>query len=223
MTEGHNSMTANRSPRFAPSDLVPNTTTAAAVDSKLFFWVGLMLTAPLQQVTVGGVAFSKGTETLLPPDPGDTKRRRAPVHGSIVKLDKRGFERLADRVSRTVVRVQEVGRKNEPGTGENTGQPHERALKATPIQIPTDEEVRIAQEKGRVPRLYTPHAGDVPIANLLYVEACANQQPGVMQGKIGSTMPPPLSETGLVWPGAEPEEPELEPATAAEDEDDPLS
>lgn len=177
------------------SDLVPD---IAVVESEqeLLYWVGTLPGSPVESVDVGGVNFSKVTENISRGPSGTTIR--TPVIGSIVPISARRIEKIKAGIRSTVIRFnrEDDGQHEEPGTGKNLGDPHQRPRKGFLINIPTEEELRIRQQSGFAARRYTPAKYDEPVARYLFAVPCEDQN----NPRPGQTYPKPLTETGLKWP-----------------------
>lgn len=181
------------------ADLVPNlgSHAAGALQSYLF-WVGVLPTCPVEGVALGGVMWPKINENLVTDPMRTNQKRRIPVIGSIVALDRFAFQRIRERLPRTVIRIHDLqeGQREEPGTGLNMGDVHLRPRRGQLITIPTDEEIAAAQANGRSVRRYTPRENDVPAARFLFAQLCADQK----NGSRTDSYPEPLEVTGLTWP-----------------------
>lgn len=173
---------------------------AAAVDvgtlRRFRYWVGLLPSCPVDVLDMGGINFPKRTERLYP-DPmmtGETKR--APVIGAVTWLTEENIVLLRARLPRTVIRhLSDGGQYEEPGTGINTGDPARRPRRGQVIRVPSSAEIATAREQGRAVNRYVPEADrDVPAARYMF---CVRLDEG---SPSADSPPPPLEQTGLVWP-----------------------
>jgi hypothetical protein len=104
---------------------------------------------------------------------------------------------MRDKLPRIVIRFTERRAiREEPGTGANMGDNYERPRCGHLITIPTAEENAARAKRGMPLRKYTPHPDDVPAARFMFAVLCDDQ----VNGSRGDKYPPPLEDTGLVWP-----------------------
>ena len=167
------------------------------VSKRYTYWVGITPSCPVESITLAGINFPKLNEELLP-DPmrtGNMKRR--PVIGAIVRLTQKHIERIKEQLPRTVIRFRDdKGTREEPGTGENLGDLHERPRRGEVITVPTPETIAARQRAGKALNAYVPRAGDVPAARYLFAFLCADQG----KGERLDHYPDVLETTGLGWP-----------------------
>lgn len=182
-----------------PAKLAPNLNEhRVAIETAHWYWIGLMPTCPVEAVTLGGECFPKLEERVSKDHQGETVR--VPVIGAVVRLNRSKFDRIAERLSRTIVRftANDNGEQEEPGTGKNIGEPHRRARKGFLIQIPTREEVEARRSQGMSAPVYDQRQGDEPLANHMFAVLCPNQS----MPMHGQFLPEPISKTGLEWPAS---------------------
>lgn len=184
--------------RIAGSDLVPSVDANRAVTLREHrYWIGTLPDCPREHVDIAGVNFPKVNELLVPDRTNPTKKTRIPVFGSIVHLSVGKLEQIRERLTRTVVRFTEAEVREEAGTGQNVGDPHQRPRRGHLITIPRAEDIEVARKEGRAIHLYVASADDVPVARFLFMQLCADQK----NGMHGSVYPDPLEVTGLEIPG----------------------
>lgn len=182
------------------SELVPDLGSARLRSGTLNqyrYWIGALPDCPVESVDLCGLNFPKVNENLID-DPMRTGiKKRVPVIGAIVFITAEKIRALRERLPRTVIRfLDEPEQRDEPGTGQNVGDVHKRARRGHLITIPTPEEVEARKKAGRSTRQYVPGPNDVPAANYLFAQLCADQQNGSRE----ETYPETLADTGLVWP-----------------------
>lgn len=170
---------------------------AAGVVQTATYWVGVIPSCPVESIDLGGIAFPKMNE-LLVPDPLRTNvKRRVPVIGSIVRLTHEHIQRMRERLPRTIVRLYDGGQEQEPGTGQNVGDNHVRPKRGQLITIPSQELVDARRARGKPVRLYSRQPNDVPAANYMFAVLCKDQE----RGERSEHYPDTLNITGLEWPG----------------------
>lgn len=197
-TEASPAPSKRKTLRVAPEDLVPDLSRyTASATQECWYWLGAMPECPVEFVTLAGECFPKLTEDIIRDRSGETQR--IPRIGTLAKLSSQKLERIAERLSRTVIRFTEAdeGEREEPGTGQNVGDLHRRPRKGFLITIPTNEEVKLREEKGLPVRLYEQRPGDQPAARYLFLHLCEDQT----KGGRGESYPHPISVAGLEWPG----------------------
>jgi|SRR5688572_1518529 len=181
---------------IAGSDLVPDLSIHSdAVDVGHFYWIGALPSCPVSHVTIAGECFPKIEEQVISLG-GQTKR--IPVIGAVVRLNKPKIRLMRERLRQTVIRfTSEPDLIEEPGTGKNIGDAHQRGRKGHPITIPTSEFLA-ERAKNKIPaRPYRPTKNDEPVARYLFAQLCRDQD----KGERGTTYPDVLEVTGLEWPG----------------------
>lgn len=179
-------------------DLVPRIDpNSRVVQREHFYWVGALPACPTEHVDLCGVNFPKMNENIVPDPMRTDKKARIPVIGTIVRLTEEKLKLIQARLKRTVVRFYEDrDQKDEPGTGENIGDVHQRARRGQVITIPREEDVVTAEKAGRNTRRYVPDRRDEPVARYLFMRLCENQ----VTGNRGEHYPDPLEVSGLEWP-----------------------
>jgi hypothetical protein len=187
--------------KIGGASLVPDIASrseSAGISRRYRYWVGVTPDCPRESIDLAGVNFPKINELIIP-DPGRTStKKRVPVIGSIVWLTEDKIRKMIERLPRTVVRyTSDEGAKEEPGTGQNVGDVHERPRKGHLITIPTDAEIEAKRLKGRSVRTYSPDPRrDVPAARFMFAQLCADQE----NGSRGHTYPDTLETAGIEWP-----------------------
>lgn len=171
---------------------------SVAVQRECLYWVGALPSLPTEHVDLCGVNFPKVNELLVPDPMRSDRKIRVPVIGAIARISVAKLRAIQERLQRTVVRFYDDARpvKDEPGTGENIGDVHQRPRRGQVITIPRAADIEAAEKAGRAARRYTPDPRDVPIAKFLFMELCENQETGNRR----DTYPDPLAETGLEFP-----------------------
>ncbi len=186
--------------RIAGADLLPNIPklrAAGGVAREFFYWVGVTPTCPVEHIDCAGINFPKLNEDLIDDPMRGPQRKRVPVIGAIVKLNEDKIRRMRERLPRTVLRfLSNPGQKDEPGTGQNIGDLHQRPSRGQLITIPTAEDIEWRKKSGKPTRVYTPHPADVPAARFMFAVLCTNQE----KGNRGDVYPETLETAGLVWP-----------------------
>lgn len=184
--------------RVEGSALVPNLQEhQVGVAKRYTYWVGVLPKAPIESLDVAGVSFPKMNERIIPDPANPGSKRRVPVIGALVHLTRDKLDLLAERIPNTVIRfLEEEPVKEEPGTGQNLGDLHQRARRGHLITIPSAEEVQARKERGKATQQYVPRKGDQPAARFMFAVLCKDQD----KPERGEFYPDVLEETGLIWP-----------------------
>lgn len=170
---------------------------SAAQIVSLKFWVGVLPSSPVESIDCAGVNFPKVSELLVPPADGSRYMRRIPKVGAVTILTEKHITELMERLPRLVIRFREQpSQMQEPGTGQNLGDPVVRGRRGFLITIPREEDLELARSKGRAVRPYVRQKWDEPAADYMYARVCTDQN----TGNFFDEVPKPLSETGLEWP-----------------------
>lgn len=166
-----------------------------SVDRSFWYWIGVTPSCPVEHIDIAGENFPKVNELISKDRTG--KQQRIPVIGALVKLTEGKIRKMREKLSRLVIRFRaDAGQHDEPGTGENLGDPHIRPRKGFVITIPTDEEIQ-AKTAAKLPaRRYVQQANDEPAARYMFAVLCGDQE----RGNRGDFYPEPLEVTGLDWP-----------------------
>ena len=182
-----------------PVDLTPDIAVLgerAVSTAPKYFWVGLFPECPQSVVHLAGVSFQKMTERLYD-RPGQERKQRMAQVGGIQKIDAEQMERMAEIISRTVVRffdepipvrdddVELVQTLSESGP-----------VRGHVLKAPTKQQLEEAAEYKRSVRPYRPNPHDRNVAHYLYCVPCADQT----RPAGGMHLPDPVSVTGLEWP-----------------------
>ena len=182
------------------SELVPDRDSHASslgVAHTYKYWVGVTPSCPREHVDLAGINFPKVNENLVSDPMRTGSKRRVPVIGAIVELDARKVAMMRDKLKRTVIRfLDDGGQLEEPGTGQNVGDNHQRPRRGQIITIPTAEEIELRRQRGKPTNAYRPHPNDVPAARYMFAQICEDQQ----NGSRGEYYPDTLETTGLWWP-----------------------
>jgi hypothetical protein len=182
------------------SELVPNLGDhehAHGIARSYKFWVGVTPSCPREYIDLAGINFPKVNENLVADPMRTGNKRRVPVIGSIVDLDERKIQKMREKLKRTVIRfLDDGGQAEEPGTGQNVGDNHQRPRRGQIITIPTDAEVEERRRRGKPTQEYRPHPNDVPAARYMFAQLCDDQT----KGSRGEYYPDTLETTGIWWP-----------------------
>ena len=193
--------TQPRHTRIDGADLVPDTSSPGAhgVLRQYKYWVGVTPSCPVEHIDCAGINFPKVNENIVPDPLRTSQKKRVPVIGAIVFLTEDKIRKMRERLPRTVIRfLDDAGVKEEPGTGQNVGDNHQRPRRGHLITIPTAEDVARARKTGRPSRQYIPQTSDAPAARFMFAQLCDDQE----RGSRGEFYPEPLEVTGLEWPDA---------------------
>ncbi|MEY5061865.1 MAG: hypothetical protein RIS45_1786, partial [Planctomycetota bacterium] len=120
-------------------DLVPRIDPSSiSVQRESLYWVGSLPGLPTEHVDLCGVNFPKVNEMLVPDPMRSDRKVRVPVIGAIARISVAKLRAIQERLQRTVVRFYDDVRpvKDEPGTGENIGDVHQRPRRGQVITIP---------------------------------------------------------------------------------------
>lgn len=188
-------MTANNGLRFDPSAVVPKLRNLLEEDETRWFWVGLYPTVPIDHQVIGGVTFSKLTARLVA-DPTNAMRKvHEPVTGSVVPLTQAQLSAVVARLQRTVLRWRDVVVEKKT-SGVMLEQHLEQPPQGFVLTIPSEAQVEEQQRTGQPIMHYIQSAKDRPIADYLYLVPSSSSRPRPLHEEL----PPPISETGIVWP-----------------------
>lgn len=173
------------------ADLVPNIKPgSSAIETNRLYWVGLLLDAPVEDLSMCGVSFPKHNELLIndPRDPG--RKTRVPARGGLARLTKSHVEAIKERLRRTMIRFHD-GRPadDEIDGGVNTVEARPRR-RGTVVTIPTEADIKARREQGLPLNTYSPGKHDEPAARYVFA----------IPGKRSEFEPEPLEQTGLAWP-----------------------
>lgn len=184
--------------RVEGSALVPNLSEhQVGIAKRHTYWVGILPKTPVESMAVAGVSFPKMNERIIPDPTNPGGKRRIPVIGALVDLTRDKLDLLAERIPNTVIRfLEEAPVKEEPGTGVNLGDLHQRARRGHLITIPSAEDVETRKARGKATQQYIPREGDQPAARYMFAVLCKDQN----KPERGEFYPDVLETTGLVWP-----------------------
>lgn len=193
-------MSEQKSTKIAAETLLPDFENhpGLAIAKPVAYWLGLTTDCPANQIDCAGLHFPKVQEMIVPnpQDPG--KKVRVPVIGGLdanVTEDK--ILRLQEVLPRLVIRfLSEPAQKEQPGTGQNTGDPVVRARKGYVITIPTEQMVEDARANGKTLKPYIRLPNDEPAANYMYLQVCPDQKLPAR----GTIAPSTIGEIGIEWP-----------------------
>lgn len=164
------------------------------------YWVGVMPEAPINSIDLAGVRFPKMVEpqTEIPGQPD--KYRPVPKPGALAWFTEDAIRTLQHQLQHRVIRFHALKPQvQEPGTGENIGDPHLRGDRAHIIRVPTDEQVTMGRKSGRPVRAYEHREGDEPAAKYVYAILSHDQTLATDAGR-SDRGPISLYEMGLIWP-----------------------
>ena len=166
-----------------------------AVAEERRYWIGVIPSCPVEFIALAGESFPKINERIFPHPNRTGEMTRVPVIGALMKMTKEKLEKMQEQLPRTIIRIIEDGKKDEPGTGENIGDVFRRPRQGQLITIPSDATVKAMQKAGRPFQRYTPQKTDEPAAAYMFAVPCDDP----VDGERKETYPLPLSETGLEW------------------------
>jgi hypothetical protein len=193
-TETFSSAAPPKISKIAAASLVPDLSKFAkdgTSATEYLYWCGLDPKAPVEYVNIAGLTFPKASELIVDDPLRTSTRKRIPVIGQLERVSLQAMTRLRDLLPRTVVRFyNSKEEREEPGTGKNVGDIHQRPSRGQLITIPTAEAIA----RGVQP--YIPSKNDVPIARLIFMQLCADQ----VRGSRGEFYPDPVEVTGIDWP-----------------------
>lgn len=182
--------------RTPGSELIPDLTqNKAAVETSYLYWIGALPGLPTEGIDLAGENFPKVTEDVIKDRDGKTVR--IPRIGALVRISTDKMKRMRDRLRRTVVRfTNDPGQKEEPGTGQNLGDPYIRPRRGLIITIPTEADLKAREQRGMPARRYVQQKGDEPAARYMFAILCKNQE----TGERGDSYPDSIEVNGLDWP-----------------------
>lgn len=183
--------------KFDGRDLVPVRTAVAAASRRYWYWIGVTPSCPRESLDCAGLNFPKVNENIIDDPMRTEKKQRVAVIGALVQLTEDKIRLMRERLPRMVMRLtNDAGAKEEPGTGQNLGDNHQRPQRGHPIRIPTDAEIEQRKKEGKPTNAYVPSPNDVPAARFMFAKLCDDQ----VRGNRGDVYPDCLETTGLVWP-----------------------
>jgi hypothetical protein len=190
----------NAKPLVVPgAKLIPDLNDhSEALSEEVFFWVGMIMEAPVENLTIAGIRMSKTQERVVRSKSDPKKHDRFPVYGGICRMTRQRFNTFCETMSRTIFRFHSSEAiKEELGTGVNMGDVHVQHRRGYPIQIPSAELIASRKANGKSVRPYRASAMDEAAAYYCYAIECHNQA----KPKRGEDSPDTLDITGIVWPG----------------------
>jgi len=157
------------------------------------FWLGVTADCPRHSIDVAGLHFPAANERIVKNETTG-KQVRVPEHGTLnFTVTRQHVEALRRDLKRFVVRFRDHPAVTNDGTGENIGDPVERARRGKLIKIPTQEQIDASVKSGgRAFKPYIKQPGDRPAADYMYFI----HVPDRVRGREIRT----ISETGIVWP-----------------------
>lgn len=167
-----------------------------AVESARWYWVGALFDCPTDSLDFAGVNFPKTNEIIS--KGRDGQQQRIPVIGALVKLHKEQFDQLREQISRTVIRFVKPKPAGERLIKQDVANKKDPPRKGEAVRIPRPSEIEERRKGNFVVVHYEPSPLDEPAADYIFAQLCEDQD----RGNRGSYTPPPLSETGLLWPEA---------------------
>lgn len=182
--------TKTKTTKVDPASLAPDFENIAGelVAEEYTFWLGVTADCPRGQIDVAGLHFPRSEERIIVNEAG--KQVRVPEHGAInLTVTKYHFEELLKVLPRLIIRPSKVI--NEDGSGENTGDPIQRA-KGKLIKIPDEKMIAGVKSNGRRLKPYVKRPGDRPATEFMYFM----HAPGGKRGAEYQT----IADVGLEWP-----------------------
>ena len=193
--------------RTPGTSLVPKITPDSSTATiEHVYWCGVLPSCPVEWIDAAGINFPKVTEELLP-NPGQPgKYRRVPRIGSLVRVDVRRLKALEKALPLKVIRFLSTAEQDEEqrraeaeatanGRMKNLGDVAARPRRGYPISIPTEDDRKSGEERGRH-RPYVAKPGDEPAARYMFMVRCTDQR----NPSRGDFYPEPLEATGLEYP-----------------------
>ena len=184
-----------------PSGLAPDLSNVETIAERFKYWIGIHADCPVSGISVAGLKFSKINHHIVPSH--ETGRpMRSPVIGTIANIDRETMLRLRESLKRIVIRFSrpegvKVDMEGPLPVRDVRDASKEQELRGRLITIPTEENIRVAKEKGRPLRRYVPHPNDRPAIRWMFMQLCTDQKHGERQ----QFYPECIEKTGLVWPG----------------------
>jgi hypothetical protein len=170
-----------------------------AMSEEVFFWIGLTMECPVENITIAGIRLSKTQERVVRSKSDPKKHDRFPVYGGIARMTRSRFDQFCEVMSRTVFRFHSTDPViEEPGTGQNMGDVHTQARRGYPIQIPSAKLIAERKALGKGVRPYRASSLDEAAAYYVYARECQNQK----RPQREQDQPATLDVTGIVWPGS---------------------
>jgi hypothetical protein len=180
--------------KLSGESLMPNLDATRAVTARRYwYWIGVLPTAPTDNIQITGINFAKAEEVVTK---RGNKTHRHGVIGSLVQLDQGAILRLRERLPRTVVRVFPETTEVVSGTGMQLAEAYERKSKGQMITIPRKEDLDALRKQGLPAQPYVQHPNDQPGARYMFAQLCEDQE----RPQRGSYYPEVLEVTGLEWP-----------------------
>ena len=193
---------SKRTRTTTPEDLQPSV--AVAKQARTWpYWIGLIGTTPIHHVHIAGLAFPKCIEPLMKANTM-ASRKGPPVPGEVVELSLARLERIERKLKRKVFRPTPnhlVELRNEFDQIVMT-QPTDDT-DPVPLMVPGLKSIILPPDDmaAKDPERYKygkRMPGDVLQSEIVY---CVPMPSG--ERPRDGVIPPPLSETGLVWPELE--------------------
>ena len=215
-------MTTIKTANTAGSKLVPDLAKLQkGIIHEWWYWIGALPGCPREHLDIGSVDFPKMVERVSI-DPHSRDTRRAPLIGSIRKMNAAQLKKIEEDLPNCVIRFDltleedaasrvknaakcdddspaqmQYGDQGGPGSGLEVLDMVRR--KGFPIRIPTDKAVADAKKAGGYLKMYSPNTKDEPAARYIFMELCSNQN----RPQRSDFYPDPLEVTGLQWPDKE--------------------
>jgi hypothetical protein len=159
------------------------------------FHLGLTHDCPLGQIDVAGLHFPGYNEVIETNNAG--QQVRTPGTGTVNRVvTRQHFDALVEVLPRLVIRFTSP-RTDEPGTGQNVGDPVSRR-KGYLIKIPDERMIAGATAHGRQLKPYVKQEGDEPAAKFMFF---LHAPDGLRHQRFVS-----IADNGLDWPSREEEE-----------------
>ena len=181
--------------KLAGSDFLPTPQQTATV-SRYRYWVGVTPDCPVENLTIGGISWPKINERLIA-DPRRTgEKRRLPVIGAIVWIDKQRMQVIKRDTPLTVMRLM-LPSQSASRHMETISDNVERPPSGHVITIPSPQDIEDAHREGRAINHYHHDAEkDVPAARYMFAQLCEDQE----NPQRGEYYPDTLEKTGFEWP-----------------------
>lgn len=181
---------------YTGEELKPSTTAAPKTGVQRWFWCGTLPTNPMAFTSVGDCNFLAMSAN---PTYQSNSRIDSPSVGGLKCLTKAQFVAVMEEMAVSMLIFSEGA---VPVTVTGPDALHQTRRRGKKVKILSDEELRIRNKGSNPIAPYTRGAMDEPLADHVFMVACSNQaNPQTGDGLVDGAWPPPLSETGVEWPG----------------------
>jgi hypothetical protein len=176
-------------------DLIPSGQYQKRAGRKYWFWLGALPSAPRACLVYGGKSFAKMGEIVYDRQDGRPSQR-VPFLGGVMQLSKEDIELIREHLRHGVLCFNDTAvTEIYTGCGYEVikdGNPRQ----GHPIRIPRDDEIAAREKAGIPSKEYFEEEYDEAAADHVYAVLCDDQS----NPRPRDILPPPVSETGLIWP-----------------------